>query len=212
MHKYNRWLKDDWISAITLFPSLHYYKWFMFVCARADYNHPFPVKCLSHQMFSDCSSVSVLPLIAALPVPERHGDVLTAAGHRVGGECGINITVGSQCNNQHRDFFFFLFFQYPEDSWLLPLILSQLGFVRHAKCRGHSSHPDRLLSDTLPGQQINRLCSCRMTAPISLLINAATQNEPCSVSHRDICEFYSVLTQLWHQLTKICVSWVSCFA
>lgn len=165
-------------------------------------------------MFSGGSSVSVLPLTAALPVPERHGDVLAAAGHRVGGECGINITVGSQCNNRNcsTGISFFFFFQYPEESWLPPLILSHSGFVRHAKCRGRSSHPDPLLSDTLPGQQINRLCSCRMTAPISLLINAATQNEPCSLSHRDTCEFYSVLTRLWHQLTKICVSWVSCFA
>lgn len=108
--------------------------------------------------------------------------------------------------------FFFFFFQYPEESRLPPLTLSQLGFVRHAKYRGRSSHPDLLLSDALPGQRINRLRSRRVTAPISLLINAATQNEPCSLSHRDTCEFYSVLTRLWHQLTKICVSWVSCFA
>lgn len=108
LHKYNRRLKDDRIFVVTLFPSLHCYKSFMFVCARTDYIRVFPVKCLSHQMFPDGSSVS------ALPVPERHGDVLAAAGHRVGGECGINIAVGSQCNNRNCStgisFFFFSFF------------------------------------------------------------------------------------------------------
>lgn len=145
MHKCNRWLKDDWIFGVTLFPSLHYYKSFMFVCARTDYIHVFPVKCLSHQMFPDGSSVSALPLIAALPVPERHGDVLTAAGHRVGGECGINITVGSQCNNRNCStgisFSFFFNIQKNPDSLLFFCASCQVSWTQLSPRSPPERHP-----------------------------------------------------------------------